>query len=537
MQQFAFFAELLHPGLRPADAAEPLAPLAAARTDRARLALLLEGAALLAHLDHAGLRLAAGWDGAGLDADGHLAVPPPHPGRAAELPQVELADLLARLFRIDGRRRLAGRGEARRAVRAVQRRCRQGLIALPPDLLVAQLLDEAPFLFEPPFATTRRRLAGHHRRDGEERPWVAGPGPFRWRLLAAAGDDAEALGDLLASPRAAELHRGAPPADGTTAGELAAAGRWRAAVAAWESQPPADAEERCAFATAWLGLGRGRRALAALGDDRRDPAALPVVAAALLQLGRLRALLHADRGADPERLDPDDRLAVDAAVVRALANGGDAAAARERALAAVEREARAPLARRAHAHLVAAQAAWDGRDEAATADHLSRAASLADDPELAPALSQTRALAALAAGRPRRAGEEIAGALARHRRRLPRATAAGLWNDLGLARALTGDLAGAEKALGRALALYRGCDGPRVSTVALANLAEVRLRRGRLAGVEEMLERVAAANRAAGNRRGSASDLVSWGRCELAHGRAAAALALLRRAVDRAEGL
>src|SRR6185436_11709557 len=75
------------------------------------------------------------------------------------------------------------------------------------------------------------------------------------------------------------------------------------------------------------------------------------------------------------------------------------------------------------------------------------------------------------------------------RRRLTRHEAAGLWNELGVARARLGDLPGAERAFFHAVRLFEACDGPRKATLALPNLAEIRLRRGRPAGVREILER------------------------------------------------
>ncbi|HEX6199918.1 MAG TPA: sigma 54-interacting transcriptional regulator, partial [Thermoanaerobaculia bacterium] len=129
-----------------------------------------------------------------------------------------------------------------------------------------------------------------------------------------------------------------------------------------------------------------------------------------------------------------------------------------------------------------------------------------------------------AAGR----GGEMAAALERSlgvwRRHLHRHQAAGLWSDLGVGRAGAGDLAGAERAFLHAQRLLAGCDGPRRTTLALHNLAEIRLRRGRPAGVEAILERSLEENRMAGNLRGQIHDLALWARHELVLGRPAAAL-------------
>jgi len=485
--------------------------------------------ALLGHLEWAGLRLADGWKGAGW-VEGELAVREVEPGPAHRLPQELAADLVRRLFLGTGaaaKAPVAGRGEARRAARALLRRWDEGLVPLPPDLLVTRLLEEAPFLWEPPFAAARQALAGSHE-NGEL--WVVGPGPFRWRLLHHADGDGEALERALAGIGG---RRFMPPEP------------------AGQQSPPTLTTAR-----AWLDRGRARRALeiakAAGGESSSasptSPAArLALAAACQLHLGRLRSARRtAALGltADP---DPDERLDLVEAEVRALANGGDPEAGWGRARDLVESLAEAgaqagradgDAARRsARAHLVAAQAAWDAAETAELETHLAAAAGLEGDPVHGPVLRQTRAMAALAAGRAQEAEAELARALCDHRRALPRYLAAGLWNDLGLVRARRGDLTGAEKALARSLRLYRACDGSRRTTLGLANLAEVRLRRGRLEGVEEILERTSAANRSAGNRRLSAHDLLLWGRFELAQGRATAALGVLRRAAGRCAAL
>jgi DNA-binding NtrC family response regulator len=575
----------------------------AAGSDKGRLGLLLQGLAVVAHCRETRRHLPGGWAAAGVDGDGVLRVGSAEPGRSPRLPQEEARELLQHLFTRGRRRRVAGRGEARRIARLLQRRWDDALLPLPPDLLLAHLLEEAPFVWEPPFAAARRTLAGEHRRGGEARLWVAGPGPMRWRLLGATNGDLEELEGLLADEGARGWWRGVPrkveaygdpaqgllplevaepsaavadrapsakreKAPGKTAGAagrgrtssgskpprrtappaapspvagqfgvrsppdpqaLSAAGRWRAAVAAWEERPPADAAERRELARAWLALGRARRALAVLAEGEPAAADLPLVAACQLHLGRLRAARRTVSRASEAKLSAAERLAVAEVEARARANAGDPAGGWECAMAAVAAVRRGPARLRARAHLLAAQAAWDGGEAEAMERHLAKAPELEGEPELEASLRQTRALAALAAGDAAAAAGELSAALARHRRRLPLYAAAGLWNDLGVARARSGDLAGAEKALARSLALYRGCEGSRRTTLGLANLAEVRLRRGRLDGVEEILERTSAANRAAGNRRGSLYDLLLWGRFELAHGRAAAALEVLRR--------
>jgi hypothetical protein len=512
---------------------------AAGRTDRQRVALLLEAVALVAHLAHARWHLADGWDGAGVvvaQGAGRLRVRGARPGASPHLPQELLRDLVARLFGTGagGRGRLGGRGPARRAVRALQRRWWQALAAVDPDAAVAEVLDEAPFLWEPRFAAARRALAAEHVWGGAAGRWVVGPGVARRRFLAAS-HDLESLRSRLAAADAGDRWRAEAATGGRDAAALAAAGRWRAAVAAWQLSPPTDDAGRLALARAWLELGRAERALETLAEAAPGAEAEVLRATCFASLGRLRPARRAVNRA--EALGPRGELALELAevAVRIDANLGEPAAARRRAAALLAANRRAPPPRRVQARVVAAQAAWDGGDVAALAEHLAAAVEIAGGEPTGWRWRQARALLHLEHGEPRQAAERLASALAADRRRLRRFAAAGLWNDLGLARARGGDLAGAERALLHALRLLQRCDGSRATTLGLANLAEVRLRRGRLLGVEEILAATSAANRAAGNVRGTLSDRLLAARFELVHGRPEAALVLLAEAVELAE--
>ena len=380
----ALVQSLVHPALAPGDGA----PLEEARwTDRQRLGAVLQGAALLAHLEQTGWHAPAGFAEARGAADGGLLAPGCRPGRSREPAPEALKALLARLF---GAGEIAGRGEARRAARALLDRWRADLAPAPPDEAVGQVLATAPFLWEDDFAGARRALAAeHHRPDGASL-WVAGPGRFRARLLARCRDLA-ALADLLASAEARALWEGE---EGAEPSALAAAQRWAAAVAAWGRRPPATGAERLELARALAALGRYERALEALADARPAPARA-LKAWCQLQLGRLGSALATLRRL--EGLDLTAEEVVDAAEVaaRALANAGEperAAAWVERALAA----ARGPL--RPRAELLAALAAWDREDPPAMDRHLAAARPLAADAELAWRWHHAGALRAMAAG-------------------------------------------------------------------------------------------------------------------------------------------
>jgi DNA-binding NtrC family response regulator/tetratricopeptide (TPR) repeat protein len=505
----------------------PLAPLAEASvTDRQRIGVLLQGAALLAHLDHAGCRLDGGWGATRLTAEGLLRTGRLRAGRSRALPQERMRNLAARLFGGDGE--VAGRGEGRRAARALLAGWAQSLAPVAADELVEQVVEAAPFLWEPRFGAARRALAGEHRRGASSHLWAAGPGRWRMRLLAAAAD-LPALTLLVGGVGARSLWRGDGGGDPRA---LVEADRPRAAVAAWAARPPSDDDERRALARAWFSLGRFERAHAALAGCA-DPAAAVLRARCQLLLGRPGAARRSLRALAAAELPADLLVDLAEVAVRAFASSGDAASARDwvaRAVAAVD-GGRTPAA--ARAHLLAAGAAWDRGENEEMARRLQRARPLLDDPGLAWQWHQMRGLAALSAGEGNEATASLHRALAGRRRHLRRFEAAALWNDLGVARGRSGDLAGAERAFLHAQRLFRGCDGPRATTLGLVNLAEIRLRRGRPAGVREILERVSAENRAAGNVRGGVFDDALWARFELLHGRPEVALVHCREALAR----
>ncbi len=503
-------------------------PSAARLTDRQRLAVVLQAAGLLSHLEHAGWRLRRGWTGAEVDERGRLCSVAAAPGRPAAPPQSRLRELLLALF--GGTRSVAGRGQARRAARRLLEDWAQELTALPVDRALRQVFEAAPFLWRPEFGTARRSLAAEHRRRNRRHLWVAGPGGFRRRVLAEA-PELERARELLAGGEARRLWEAATR--GIPATELAAAGRWRAAVAAWRAEPPTGPAERLELAQACFALGRFEEALTAL-HKLRSVEARVLRARCLSQLGRFAAARRA-----VERLaaaPPDGRRLLEAAelAVRVYGNLGDA----RRSASWVERaqEAGADSAElAARAQLLAAEAAWDRGDPVAMEQHLEASLPALDEPELAWRWHHVRGLQAMQVGDGGAMEASLGRALAGHRRRLRPFEAAGLWNELGIGRAMRGELAAAERAFGHAVRLLTDVDGRRSTTLALFNLAEIRLRRGRLDGVREILERTSSENRQAGNRRGLIQDAELWARWELVRGRPAAALERLDEAFELQE--
>ncbi|HEV7503867.1 MAG TPA: sigma 54-interacting transcriptional regulator [Thermoanaerobaculia bacterium] len=484
-------------------------------TDRQRAGVLLQAAGLLSLLDRSGLHL-AGWEGARIAAGGLLAVTEGDgPGRSPRPAQDLLLELTALLF---GEGLVAGRGEARRAMRALLDDWGQSLVPIPADEIVAQILEAAPFLWRPDLGAARRALTGEL---GPERPWVAGPRAVRARLLAR-GLSSSALADLLAGP---EARSSWSPEEEGTPGNLAAAGRWRAALAAWERKPPESGEERVERAAVLIALGRFEAALEELAG-LPAPDARALCARCQLDLGQLGAAQATLRGLEAVALQPGQVVELAEIAARVEANRkkpGRSGFWLRRALKETADEPRTALG----ARLVAAGAAWDREDFNAMQRFLEEARAALDDPELAWRWHQLRALwvAEKPGGGPE-VVESAVRALRASRRQRRRREAAGLWNDLGVARARAGDLPGAERAFLHLLRLEAGCDGPRKTTLALFNIAEIRVRRGKLAGVAESLARSQEANRRSGNLRGLAQDFELTARFELALGRPAAALAL-----------
>jgi len=485
-------------------------------TDQQRLAVVLQAAALLAHLEYGGGYLPRALRDARLDPAGRLRIGEIAHGRMLDPPQVLLRRLLERLFRADVE--IAGRGEARRAARWLHERWQQTLVPLSADAALADVFEAAEFLWLPAFGPARSALAAEHRRGGEGHLWVAGPGGARRRLLARVTTRAE-LEALLAGDEARALWEGDPgEGDPST---LAQAGRFRRAVLLWRRHPPASPAERLEHARALFALGRFSRALGTLEGVSSIPGRL-LRARCQTQLGRLRAarrvvdrLGRAELGAG----ETVELAEVASRLHAKLGQGGDALADHlARALA----RGRGPL--RIRALVAAAEAAWDRHDPEAMERYLEQAREARPEGALGRRWHHARALLAQLVGDGPAMAEALKTALGTERRLLSRDRAGRLWNDLALARVMVDDLPGAERACRHALRLLSACEGPSRTTLGLHNLAEVRLRRGRLEGASRVLEAATSENRRAGNLRGLVRDLALWVRLELAQGRPEAAL-------------
>ncbi|HEY6320510.1 MAG TPA: sigma 54-interacting transcriptional regulator, partial [Thermoanaerobaculia bacterium] len=325
---------------------------------------------------------------------------------------------------------------------------------------------------------------------------------------------------------------------------------WRARIAAARLDAPVSETARLELAAAFAGLGRFNAALATLAACRA-PAARLLRARCQQQLGLLGAARSTLRRLAELPLAPD--MAIEAAemAVRIFANSGEPSHVPlwvRRAQAAARTASRSA---RARSFLVAAVAAWDRQDLTAMDAPIEAARAVLFDggndsaagaePGSGPLVQalwrwhHARGLRAMTGSDGAAVVEHLGRALRCGRRRLANYEAAALWNDLGIGRVQTGDLPRAERAFLHAQRLLGGCDGPRRTTLALHNLAEVRLRRGRTAGVREILARSTAENRSGGNLRGLTQDTELWARLELVLGRPAEAAALCRAAVARLE--
>jgi DNA-binding NtrC family response regulator len=538
-------------------------PLATVRDrglgDQLRLAVVLQGAALLGHLHHSGWYLPMGWEGAAVDADGRLTGCQAMRGAAHRLPQEWLCVLVELLF---GAGEVVGRGESRRVLRDLLPRWRQELVAIDPDEVVAALLDSAPRLWEPWAAPARQSLVaevataatapgGEAEGSGAPRvavvaeavgePWavrLALPRSRRRALLRRAAD-ASSLAALLAGPEAQALL--ARRRDAASAPGVADAAEPRAAEA------PPGAEDPLAWAPPEVrqGLADGhfaavRAELARLAPCPRTRVALLVAQQQLGELVAARATLRAladDLDRTPRELAGEAILTVGEIALRLALQANEPAAvpgwlertARALQAAVGERGGReVPAAWLARLAILEAEAAYDTGQPQAMSEPLERAAPARSDPEVAWRWANARGLQANALGDPAGACEAFVAALRLGLRRLPRWRAARLWNELGTARLLAGDLAGCERAMAHAAQKLATSDGQALVTLALPNLAETRLRRGRLVGVEAILERTRRENERSGNRRALGWDRELEVRHLLLTGRLATALARCR---------
>ncbi len=503
------------------DAGGGVPPGDANLTDRQRVAVLLQAAALLAHLEHLSLSLVGGLEAVTVSSEGQLRASGLRHAPAERLAQTELRILVRRLFRSDGE--IPGRGEARRVARLLTQGWIQELTPLSGDTMVAEILDRAPFLWQPAHGVARQALLAEHRHPGRRELWVCGPGFLRRRLLGS-GRSREEVAALLAGDGARKAWSPGAP----SGSELAAAGRWPAAVRAFGARPPSAAAECRVWAEGLFQVGRFEDAIKVL-RPLVDPDSRLLRIRCLAHLGRLPAAARALRLLPLGALDGRQMVELGDIAVRVAADRGDRDTVRD--WVARLMGVRGP--HRSRGRLIAALGCWELHDLETMERILDSVPEVAADPESAWRYHQGRALLAATRADGDRAVAEIFEAMAKSRRLLRPFEAGQLWNDMVVARVSADDLAGAERACRHCVRLLGRGDGPSRATLAWWSLAEIRIRRGRLPGVRAILEHSSRENRRSRNVRGSAHDAELWARFELARGRPEDALGRCYEGLDR----
>ncbi len=487
--------------------------------DRQRAALLLQGAALLAHLRTAGWRLQS-WTGLVVDSLGVLRIEPGMVtvGRDGRSPQAVLRRFASLLF---GGEEMLGRSAVRAALRPVVASWRDLLLPFPADRLVADILDHAPFLWGGEYRAARESLfAVHEREEGEE---VVVVGHSRWRrsVLRAAGADLDRLSTILGSDEVLEHWLG----DNASGGPIdwIARGDWRRAVDESLREPPAEPGERSAVARALLASGRFEAALALVEPSRRTEDIL-IRLKGLVRMGRMAAARRTLTVLEKRRLGGAAKLEACEEAIRIHGAAGHSAGLRAWAERALE-AAVGPLAGRGRALALLAM-----RDVGSTGE----TASLLDPEKEPEDWVSCLALARLAVDRGlfTEAEQALATALKQFRRHLPIYDRASLWNELATLRLSVDDCPGAERAARVSVRLFRCCDGPAGRTGAHGSLAEARIRTGRLAGIRETIDTLRRESLMAGSVAGIVEARRLEARLDLAQGRWSSALESCRSALD-----
>ncbi|MDE2850944.1 MAG: sigma 54-interacting transcriptional regulator [Acidobacteriota bacterium] len=474
-------------------------------TDRDRAALLLQGAALVAHLRAARWRLET-WEELRVDADGVLRVPSASVRRALDdrLPQALLKQLVVLLFGSEG---APGRSAVRATLRPLFETWRDELLPVSGNRMVADILARAPFLWDRRFETARASLfAVLEGRDGAR---VTVAGQSRWRRMLAAMDG-RARREI-------------------AAGGVAARSYWQRVRDADPESPPLEgADDRSALARRLLEEGRFEAALKLVKDGRGTDDLL-VRLRAQLRLGRTAAARRTLSTLDDRALS--GRRALEQCE---LAIGVHAAAGRSDQLGSWSERvldvAVGPQA--AHGRVVCARAKWELGELDAMASLLEPAGG---DPQHWMELV-VKARLASANGRFREAERLLAAGFRRLRERLPVYERALLCNELATVRLAVNDFGGAERAARLAVGLFRRCDGPAGRAAAHGKLAEIRMVTGRFAGVPETIANLRREGLMAGSAPGVVDARLLEARLFVSLGRWEAALECCETALEHLSG-
>lgn len=486
-------------------------------SDRQRAGLLLQGAALLAHLQTAGWRLPS-WTGLVVDARGVLRVETAmlRVGRDGRLPQTVLRQFASLLF---GSEEMVGRSAVRAALRPVVAGWSDLLLPLSANRMVADVLDHAPFLWGDEHVAARRSLVGVHEHGRGEEVVVVGHSRWRRSLLRVAGADLDRLLLLLGGDEARDHWLGDRSSGGPI--DWVARGDWRRAVDEARQAPPTVRSERSALARALLDIGRFDAALALVERSDRTEDIL-IRLKGQVRMGRLTAARRTLSVLENRRLDHAAKLQQCEEAIRIHAAAGRSAGLK----AWAERVREAAVGPFADRWLALAALAL--REVGASEE----VASLLDrdgEPEDWK-WCVARARLALDGDGFEEAAQVLTTALKLLRRQLPAYDRASLWNELATLRLSVDDDTGAERAARVAVKLFRHCDGPAARAAAHGNLAEARMRAGRLDGVPETIESLRRASLMAGSAAGTIETRQLEARLNLTRGRWHSALESCRSA-------
>lgn len=428
-------------------------------SDRDRLAVIMQAAALLSHLETAGGRLTRSWQDLGIDASGVLRGAEVEPGGfGSESAQEMLIDLVEVLY--GARDRIIGKGQAKRLAARLLRRWHRTLGRIPADRIVRQILDEAQFLWWPKFSATRRALIAEIPGRQKGSLIVAGRAAFETRVLATNGNRV-ALEDFVAGPKAGDL--------------------WTVCAGGGVSRVAGETSLGCARRAHFA--GRWQDALVTLAESQETEARI-LRADCLRLLGRQgaakRLLDSRVVGAD---LSPEENFDLTQVTVAVYLDSGEPGLARS---LLAQRPLETNRRCRQGLDLLALEVAARCGDWQTVSRSLSELEDLREEPEWAWRWNRLKVCWTQMRGQLRDAEDLAARNLARGRRRIPQYDVAHLWRELASIRLERGDLAGAERAAGHALRLFESIDES--SAVATSRwLADLHLRQGRSIGVESLL--------------------------------------------------
>lgn len=494
---------------------EPVRLADAEMTDRTRLALTLQAAALIAHLNAAGWKLVGGLDRGGV-VDGILIGLRAQPGRDEKPAHQRLRQFLLQLFSSDSE--IVGRGQGRRSARKLTSAWAQPLAQFSTDEILRQILHHAPFLWDEEFKPARHALFAVV--DGAHPPRVVGPAAFCLRIGRKL-HGGSSVDEVVSSP---DLRSDWEGASGIDAAESARRGRWAESASAFRVQGARGDDQRILFAASLQAMGKFEQALEVVARVR-DLRAELIRLHSLNRLQRLEAARRLLLKLQDRRLAPRELVDAGDIALRVFRNLGDLDRVNEwrERLRRVRSQDAAPFAQ---ASLVGA--AFDAGEMDSAEEHLKLSAGLREDPHEGWRWHYADGLCGLGRGDGPRAGQAFQTALLDYRRHLTRVRAALLWTNLVSAAELAGDFAAAERAARTAFRLGMGFEGPLRNSILVYNLAETLLKRGKVDGVRELLDEVVDADRRAGHRRGIVQDAELQARYHLTRGRADRAL----RAVD-----